>query len=90
VRWRPWARYRDARRQRTAGPESRSKFGLEMREINGSAPLGQFACTVGPCPLSMRIVSDGLGPFARSSVSSLRGENNLIYFCLSNREHSHF
>jgi hypothetical protein len=44
-------------------------LGWKCGKANRYVSRGLFACTVGPCPLSMQIVSDSLGPFAGSHWS---------------------
>jgi hypothetical protein len=53
-------------------------FGWKCGKTNGFEAQGLFACTVGPCPLSMQIVLDGLGPIPGTIGCALKGENNLI------------
>jgi hypothetical protein len=52
-------------------------LGWTCGKTNGSEVQGLFACTVGPCPLSMHIVLDGLTLVPGTIGCALRGENNL-------------
>jgi hypothetical protein len=52
-------------------------LGCKCGKTNGSEAQGLFACTVGPCPLSMQTVLDGLGPIPGTIGCALRGEYNL-------------